>query len=250
MLYSQLRARPLTPCPVSDMAFYEENTVRNTRQAWSRPLTEAEASAVAGYTSRRARWLDLMCSSPSKAASALGMTQFSRLEGLERELRSAVSKSLTECMLLRHYVRGIPSPPPGEAPLKGRVYVLRSYMSCSLVPRDVPGYGVAEVRIVAPSGAGRGVFVTGSSGPADAEFLLIPGTTLRITAARRDLLLAEQVRPLSLSWNGRSPAPYDTGMVREDAGCGDANRSLLERFRTSSVPGLFPDIDPAPTAGW
>lgn len=251
LLYSQLRARPLTSDVVSDMAFYEENTDMNTDQAWVAPLNDSEATAVASYTSRQARWLDVMCARPAVAASALGMAQYTRLEQFDTALRSAVSKSLTHSLLLRHYVRDVPVPPPGQPPLKGRVYVLRSYMSCSLVSRDDPGYGATEVRMVVPAGAGRGLFVSpyGSS-LKDSEFLLPPGSTFRIVAGRRGLLMAELVRPLSLSWSERAPQVVPSRCVCESVTVTEGNRDMIESCRGDPCVGLLPDVTPAPTAGW
>ena len=59
-LYRQLRDRPLTYSPVPDGAFGRENTACDVRQAWTAPLTREEASAVACYGLREARWMDLL----------------------------------------------------------------------------------------------------------------------------------------------------------------------------------------------
>ena len=252
LLYSQLRMRPLTPFPVSDLAFYEDNTAENTRSAWTSPLTEAEASVVAGYTSRGARWLDVMHVNPSLVASSVGMSQFRRLEALEGLLRSAVGKSLTYGMVLRHYIRKMPSPPPGEPPMRGRVYVLGSYTSCSLVPRSDPGYGSCEVRIVSTPGAGKGVFVSEPDAcMEESEFLLMPGTTLRVVGCRRGVLMAEQVRPLSVQWNNRLPDVFPPAeMVKEDVGSTACNSGLICALMRAGTPNTFPDVAPAPVLNW
>jgi len=230
--------------------FSMENTSSCAEQRWIAPLDEAEAAAVAGYTRREARWADVDTADPARAATDIGEIQYGLLRRFEESLSSAVSKSLTSAMTVRHYVRDLPVQNPGEPALTGRIYVLSGYTSCALADCSAPGYGRCEVRIALPPGAGVGVFASPpGTGVRDAEFVLPPGTTLRLVCRKGRLLLAERVRPMTVSWN--RPATVTREYAPRDCGTyDDRNGRLLSEFRENMPEGILPAIAPAPTSGW
>lgn len=249
-LYKQVRDRVPTPYPLPESMFEQENTAENAEQRWIAPLDADEAAAVAGYTRREARWTDVDTADPARAATDMGEVQYCLLRRFERAFSSAVSKSLTGAMVVRHYVRGLPVQNPGEPGLQGRIYVLSDYISCSLADRSSPGYGKCEVQIALPSAAGVGVFVS----PPDAcmsesELVLTPGTTLRVIGKKGKVLRTERVRPMSVSWN--TPAVRSRAYGPDDCGAYDEyNTGLLSELRTNVPAGVLPATAPAPTTGW
>lgn len=250
ILYRQVREMPLTYLPVADSEFFRENTSVDAVQGWTAPLTPDEAAAVAAYRRKECRWLDAVQRIGPSAASVMGRTQYEKVRMLESSLVSAVSKSLTFGLLLRHYLRERPAVLPGEAPLKGRVYVLRGPVSCSLTDRTVPGYSSVELRIASPPGLGRGVFVNPDGAPLeDMEFVLPPGTTLRIAGCCGSVIAAEIVRPLASEWVHAHEEPPDR-ICREDTHAKSYNEKMIGEFRTSDRCPNVPDIAPAPTLGW
>ena len=250
VLYRQVRERPLTYLPVPDSEFFRENTPVDAVQAWTAPLTDEEAAAVAAYRRRECRWMDAVHRLGPAAASVMGCVQYGKVRRLESALASSVSKSLTFGLLLRHYLRERPPVFPGEAPLKGRVYVLRGPVSCSLTDRALPGYSSVELRIASPPGPGRGVFVNPDGvSLEDMEFVLPPGTTLRIAGCRGSTIAAEIVRPLTTDWAHAEPEDSDR-ICRENAYAKMMNEKLLGKYRTSDRCPNVPDIAPAPTLGW
>ncbi len=249
-LYRQVREKTPTPWPLPESMFEQENTAESAEQKWIAPLEEEEAASVAGYTRREARWLDVDTADPARAATDMGEVQYCLLRRFERAFSSAVSKSLTGAMVVRHYVRGLPVQNPGEPGLQGRIYVLSDYTSCSLADRSSPGYGKCEVQIALPPAAGVGVFVSPPGVcTSESELVLTPGTTLRIIGKKGRVLRTERVRPMSVSWNtpavrSRRYTPCDCGVYDE------YNAELLSGFRDNVPAGILPATAPAPTAGW
>ena len=235
MLYRQMREGPLTYCPVPDDAFIRENEGESLRRAWVAPLSPGEAAAVARYRCRESRWMDV---GRDEAAPVLGSAQAAAVDAMRNDLRSAISKSLTFGLLLRHYLRAPFPVLEGEIPLRGRVYVLKGFMSCALRDCSTEGYGRTELRIAVGPGVGRGVFVS------DDEFVLPPGTTLRMIGTRRGVMLAEAVRTLRTSW-----ARVQEGGCRdfvEDLEVSGANNALIGAMSDRRVLRTAP----APTMGW
>ena len=235
LLYRQMREGPLTYLPLPDDAFCRENEGECLRQAWTALLSPDEAAAVACYGRRESRWLDVC---RDEAAPILGAAQTAEVDRLRGNLLSAVSKSLTFGLLLRHYMRAPLPVLEGEIPLRGRVYVLKGFMSCALRDRSADGYGRTELRIAAGPGAGKGLFVS------DDEFVLPPGTTLRMLGTRGNVTFAEAVRTLRTSWAGVQ-ADNSHGYA-EDTEASEANNVLIGKMSGRCALRTAP----APTMGW
>ncbi len=250
VLYRQVRQRPLTYFPVPDSEFFRENTAVDAGQGWTSPLTAEEAAAVACYGRRECRWMDAVHYLGPAASAIMGGSQYAKVRRLESALISAVSKSMTFGLLLRHYMRERPRILPGEAPLKGRVYAMRGPVSCSLTDRPVPGYSAVELRIASPPGVGRGVFVNPDGASLeDMEFVLPPGTTIRFAGSYGSIMAAEIVRPLSPVWTELRAEASDR-ILRENASADRYNSRILGKYRASDVCPNVPDTAPAPTMGW
>lgn len=250
VLYRQVKERPLTYLPVADSEFFRENTEVDAVQGWTSPLNGEEASAVACYGRRECRWMDAVHYLGPASAAIMGMIQYQKVRRLEDAFSSAVSKSLTFGLLLRHYLRERPPVLPGEAPLRGRVYVLQGPVSCSLTDRALPGYSSVELRIASPPGAGRGVFVNPPGASLeDMEFVLPTGTTIRIAGVSGGVVAAEIVRPLSTVWIHRCPEDSDR-ICRESVSADAYNERMLGKYRTSDRCPNVPDTAPALTLGW
>jgi hypothetical protein len=83
----------------------------------------------------------------------------------------------------------------------------------------------------------------------DMEFVLPPGTTLRIAGCRGSTIAAEIVRPLTTDWAHACPEDSDR-ICCESAYAKMMNEKLLGKYRTSDCCPNVPDIAPAPTLGW
>lgn len=197
-LYRQVRGVRLGPCRFTD-GFFEHTSDQCFDQFWRSSLDGPETESVLRYAASGS--LSAGLREPSGLPRGFGGYANEGLDEAVRCLASAVSKSVTGDVLARHYsTRSFISEDTRSRP-EGRVYILGSFASFSSTDRIKPGYGAFEIRIAVPFGAGRGMFIPAQYlGAGESEFLVPPGTTVRIVSVRGRTVCAEAIRTLNPGW--------------------------------------------------
>lgn len=185
--------------------------------------------------------MDLYHSDRPRLISEIGEAEAAKVYRMVRRMLSAVSKSFTGRMVLRHYSRSMPSVFDRYISRNGHVCVSGSFLSCQTGDGVKPGYGSVEIRIVTMPGPGKGVFVTPPGDP-EPEFVLPPGTAFRAVGDGRGLFCLEQVRKLERSF----------GLFTVQSGSADPYATEYnERLLSGCDPqGMMTATSPPCTEGW
>ncbi len=185
--------------------------------------------------------MDLYHSDRPRLISEIGGTEAAKVDLMVRRMVSAVSKSFTGRMVLRHYSRTTPAVFDRYISRNGHVCVSGSFLSCQTGDGVKPGYGKVEVRIVTMPGPGKGVFVSPPGDP-EPEFVLPPGTAFRAVGDGKGLFCLEQVRRL-----GRTFDVPDAPSGSADPYAAEYNERLLAGC---DISGSVTATCPPRTEGW